>query len=111
MTVVSMFLSARDMSMLEAFLYAIVGFVIVLAVLALLVGIFYLSGFLFRSKLLGSDKRSERKNKKAPAVVSSDEDDEELVAAVTAAIAVILESESDEDVKPEFVIRRIVRKQ
>ncbi len=105
-----LFLSASDMNLLDAFLYAIVGFAIVLAVLALLVGIFYLSGFLFKSKLLGREKLFERKKKKSSDVVSAQEDDGELVAAITAAISVVLESESDGDVKPEFVIRRIVRK-
>ncbi len=104
------FLSASDVKIGDAALYALVGFVIVIAVLALLVGIFYLSGFIFRTKALSRDNLFERKKKDGPA--PQDGDDEQTVAAITAAIAVILAEESggDDDVKPDFVIRRITRK-
>ena len=88
-----------------AALYAVIGFLIVVGVLALLVGIFYLSGAIFRTKALSRDNLFERRknaNKAAPT---------ETVAAITAAIAVILGEESgDADVKPDFVIRRVTRK-
>ena len=101
------FLSASDMSLGEGALYAVIGFVIVLAVLALLVGIFYLSGFIFQSKLF--NKQEEQK----PAAVTvkesdGEETDEQLVAVITAAIMCTLEEERGE--APEFVIKRIVRK-
>lgn len=106
------FLSATDMSLGDAALYSVVGFAIVLGVLAILVGIFYLSGFLFRTKTLSKEKLFERKKKPQ---VSDDtepqEDDDELVAAITAAISVVLSQESGEsEAVPEFVIRRITRK-
>lgn len=104
------FLSASDITVGSAALYALVGFVIVLAVLALLVGIFYLSGYLFRTKFLSREKLFERK-KKADGVSEqkeeqAEEDDLETVAAITAAISAMLE---DDGVKPDFVIRRITR--
>ena len=106
-----LFLCASDMGLGDAALYAIVGFIIVLAVLALLVGIFYLSGFLFRTKALGKENLFERKKPAPQADEIVEEDDEELVAAITAAISVVLAGESGEpDAVPEFVIRRITRK-
>lgn len=96
-----------------AALKALVGFVIVLLVLLLLIGIFYLMGAIFRSKLFNMPKK-EKKNKKkkgdavAEPVAETVEDDEEVVAAITAALSVILEQESGEPV--EFVIRRVTRK-
>lgn len=111
-----LFLCASDISVGSAALYALVGFIIVLVVLALLVGIFYLSGFLFQTKALSRDKLFERKPKTQevvePELIPDIEaaDSEEEVAAITAAIALILQSESDGDVKPDFVIHRIVRK-
>lgn len=107
-----MLLSASDTSLSNAALYALVGFLIVLSVLAILVGIFYLTGFLFQKTRLGSDKLFERKAK-APSVeqspVASDEDDEEVIAAIFAAIAAVYAEESNDD-KPDFVIRRVKRK-
>ncbi|MCM1367400.1 MAG: OadG family protein [Roseburia sp.] len=110
-----MFLSASDISVSDAAVRALVGFLIVLAVLALLVGIFYLSGFLFRTKFLSKDKLFSfgKKNKsKEPSEAAeehfSGEDDEETVAAITAAITVLMSE--DGNAAPEFVIRRISRK-
>lgn len=111
-----MFLSASDIAISDAAVRALVGFVIVLAVLALLVGIFYLSGFLFRTKFLSKDKLfsfgKKNKDKSLPKdggePVSADMEDEETVAAITAAITVMLSE--DGDAAPEFVIRRIARK-
>lgn len=101
-------LSAAKVSLAEGALYAVIGFVIVLSVLALLVGIFYLSGFIFQSKLFNKQKAAK------PAVSqphSNDEEtDEQLVAAITAAIACVLQSESESGAAPEFIIKRIVRK-
>lgn len=99
-------LSAKDLSLGEGALYAVIGFVIVLSVLALLVGIFYLSGYVFKSKLFNKN------DVKKPAAVQPTEtadDDDELVAVITAAIACMLEEESGGEV-PEFVIKRIKRK-
>lgn len=57
-----MFLSAEtDITTGAAALYALIGFIIVVAVLALLVGIFYLSGAIFRTKALSRDNLFERK--------------------------------------------------
>ncbi|MDE6200875.1 MAG: OadG family protein [Clostridiales bacterium] len=101
-------LSAEKISLAEGALYAVIGFVIVLAVLALLVGIFYLSGFIFQSKLFNKQKVTKPV---APQPQSNDDEtDEQLVAAITAAIACVLESESQDGEAPEFVIKRIVRK-
>ncbi len=94
-----------------AALYAVIGFLIVVAVLALLVGIFYLSGAIFRTKALSRDNLFARRKKADKAAPTETADDEETVAAITAAIAVILGEESgDADVKPDFVIRRVTRK-
>ena len=99
-------LSASDISLGEGALYAVIGFVIVLAVLALLVGIFYLSGFIFQSKLF-----NKQKEQPAAVVTPADDDeetDEQLVAVITAAVMCMLQDECGE--APEFVIKRIVRK-
>ena len=114
MNVIS-FLSASDTKISDAALYAIIGFVIVLAVLALLVGIFYLTGFLFSTKALSKDKLFERKGKnKQPAAQTAadgEETDEELFAVITAVISAIYDSEADGDnVKPDFDMRRVKRK-
>ena len=91
-----------------AAVYAVVGFIIVLVVLALLVGIFYLLGAVFNSKLLnGKGKKKEPVTNAA--VESADTDEGELVAAITAAITAVL-AEENSDVVPEFVIRRVKRK-
>ena len=108
----ALFLAASDTKPSDAALYSLIGFLIVLAVLAVLVGIFYLTGFLFGHTALGKDKLFTRKKKrKSPEAseVSDAQSDEELVAAITAAISVVLESEND-GVTPEFVIRRVTRK-
>ena len=89
-----------------AALYALIGFVIVLVVLALLVGIFYLLGaVLGNKKLSGKGKKQEA----AASVEATSDDEGEIVAAITAAITAIL-SEENSDVVPEFVIRRVKRK-
>lgn len=107
----SLFLCASDMNLGDAALYAIVGFIIVLAVLALLVGIFYLSGALFKTKALSKENLFERKKPAPQADEVIEEDDDELVAAITAAVSVVLAGENSEpDAVPEFVIRRITRK-
>ncbi|MCH5163025.1 MAG: OadG family protein [Clostridiales bacterium] len=96
-----------------AAIYAIIGFSIVVAVLALLVGVFYLSGYIFRTKALSREKLFEFKKKPTepvyvPEIV--DEGDElDVVAAITAAITAILTDENGGE-KPEFVIRRVTRK-
>lgn len=110
----ALFLAAKsDTSAGDAALYALIGFLIVLAVLAVLVGIFYLTGFLFGHTALGKDKLFSRKKKQKTTEAAEENaarsDDEELVAAITAAIAAVLENEND-GVKPEFVIRRVTRK-
>ena len=101
-------LSAKSYSLGEGALFSLVGFIIVLLVLALLVGIFYLSGFIFQSKAFNKPKKDKAK----PTTAQKDdvEEDEEVVAAITAAITCILSSESGDDVPPEFVIKRIKRK-
>ena len=112
------FLSASDTSLGSGAIYAVVGFFIVLAVLALLVGIFYLSGIIFKTKAMSGDKLFDFKKKGEPAepeIIAEEpvntEDDGEIVAAITAAIAAILDGEgSSNGASPEFVIRRIVRK-
>lgn len=101
-------LSASDMSLGDGALYSVIGFIIVLVVLALLVGIFYLSGFIFQSKLFNK-KKEEKSSAAQPTVSAEEETDEQLVAAITAAIACVLEDERGGDA-PEFVIKRIVRK-
>lgn len=104
------FISATDISVGVAALYALVGFVIVLLVLALLVGIFYLSGYLFRTELLSKEKLFERKKQSDGEGSNSQGQEEDIeletVAAITAAISATLE---DDGVRPDFVIRRITR--
>lgn len=103
------FLCASDVTIGETAVYALVGFVIVLLVLALLIGIFYLSGFVFKSKLF--NKTEQPKSPSKTPETSEVDQDEETVAAITAAIALILAEEAGEsDVKPDFVIKRIARK-
>ncbi len=110
------FLSASDTPLSDVALYALIGFVIVMVVLALLVGIFYLSGFIFKTKFMSKEKLFDFKKKapNEPEIIAEEpvntEDDGEVVAAITAAIAVMLDSEDDSSDRPEFVIRRIVRK-
>lgn len=97
-----------DVGIGNAALYALIGLLIVIAVLALLVGVFYLSGFLFRSKLF--NKRSEKKSQAVETAPEPDDDDEELLAVITAAISAVYDGETEGDAKPEFVIRRVKRK-
>ncbi|MCX4313159.1 MAG: OadG family protein [Clostridia bacterium] len=108
-----MLLSASDTGIGDAALYALVGFVIVLLVLALLVGIFYLMGFLFRTKALSKEKLFERKPKASKNSVGESADetsDEELFAVISAVISSIYDGETPQgEVKPDFVIRRISR--
>ena len=101
----SLLSAAKDLTLGEGALYALIGFVIVLFVLALLVGIFYLSGYIFQSKVF--DKKKEQKPAAAQPSVA-EEDDDELVAVITAAVACMLQEEGGEP--PEFVIKRIKRK-
>ena len=110
------FISASDYSLGDGALYSVVGFIVVLVVLALLVGIFYLTGFLFKTKALSKENLFERKSKKPETTeqekptAAKEQSDDELVAVITAAIAAVYASETceGEDV-PEFVIRRIKR--
>lgn len=99
-------LSAKTLTLGEGALYSVIGFVIVLLVLALLVGIFYLSGYVFQSKPF--NKKAEKKPTAAKQEQTADDDDE-LVAVITAAVACMLEEERGGEA-PEFVIKRIVRK-
>ena len=111
------FLNAAQKSDVEigtGALYALVGFVIVLAVLALLVGIFTVSGLVFRTKVMSREKLFEKQPKNhdpefIPTAVPEISEDDEVVAAITAAISVILSEEGRDDEKHEFVIRKIVR--
>lgn len=110
------FLSESDVSIGTGALEAIVGFIIVLAVLALLVGIFMISGLIFRTKAMSREKLFSREKPAQqlepefiPTAVPERSEDDEVVAAITAAIAVMLSEEGGADEKPEFVIRRITR--
>lgn len=97
-----------DVAIGDAVLYALVGLVIVIAVLALLVFIFWLSGLLFKSKLMNKTKKDKTQSAVAEQPM---EDDQELMAVITAAITAVYDSETDgDDARPEFVIRRISRK-
>ena len=109
MNIVSL-LSAKNYSLGEGAVLALVGFVIVLIVLALLVGIFYLSGFIFQTKLFNRPKKDKSKPTDVvqKAVDDVAEDEEEVVAAITAAC--VLSAEACDDNPPEFVIKRIKRK-
>lgn len=97
-----------DVAIGDAALYALVGLVIVIAVLALLVLIFYLSGLLFRSKLMNKPEKQKGQNAVEPS--ADDGEDELLMAVITAAITAVYDSESDGDARPDFVIRRVTRK-
>lgn len=103
-----------ELGNLDAFLYAIVGFCIVLAVLALLVLIFSASGMLFKSNFsfLKKKKNSAQNSEESASDNLSDipSDDAALVAAITAAISCCMTEEKGDDVKPDFVIRRITKK-
>lgn len=101
-------ISLLSMNLGDGALYSLIGFIIVLLVLALLVGVFYLSGFIFQSKTFNKPKVDHvAVTQEQP----ENSDDEELVAAITAAISCVLQSEAGGDSEPpEFVIKRIVRK-
>ncbi len=109
------FLCQSDIEIGTAALDAVVGFVIVLAVLALLVGIFTVSGLIFRTKvmsrekLFGAQEKTKKEPEFIPSAVPERSEDGEVVAAITAAIAVILSEEGEPGEKPDFIIRRIVR--
>lgn len=104
------FSAAKSMSLGNGALVAFIGFIIVLAVLALLVGIFYISGAIFKSKLFNKQKAvTPLPQQTKVAEAAEDETDDALVAVITAAVACMLEEECDGDA-PEFVIKRIVRK-
>lgn len=90
----------------EGALLALVGFIIVLLVLALFVGIFILSGMIFKKM---DEKKATKPSAPAASTVAESEDgDEEVVAAITAAISCILSEESGEQA-PDFVIKRVKR--
>ena len=98
-----------DVAVGDAALYALVGLAIVVSVLALLVFVFWLSGLLFKSKLM--NKPAKDKSQSAVSSEADDGDDEQLMAVITAAITAVYDSENNgDDVRPEFVIRRISRK-
>lgn len=103
----NLFLSATELTLGEGALYSLVGLIIVLIVLALLVGIFYLSGYLFGSELFRNNKKTNAAHNAA--VRFALDDDDELTAAITAAIFCILSAENG-GAPPEFVIKRIKRK-
>lgn len=109
-----MFLSASDMSLADGALYALIGFVIVLLVLALLVGIFYLSGFIFQSKLFSKEKKPKADKQQTILTdgdqATDDEADEQLLAVIAAAVASVYASEYSDGDAPEFVIKRVRRK-
>lgn len=112
MNLVALLCSSSDTSLSKAALYALIGFVIVLLVLALLVGIFYLTGALFKTKALSKPNLFQRKKKaeKQEIVSAEEQDDEQLFAVISAVISAVYDSEERNEVKPDFVIRRIKKK-
>lgn len=112
MVITSVLSASGDISLADGALYSVIGLIIVIAVLALLVGIFYLTGYLFQTKALSRENLFERKSKTSPQTDSrsdGDEADDEITAAIVAAVGIILQNECGDDVKPDFVIRRIKR--
>ncbi len=100
----------------QTLVYALIGMVGVLLVLAVLIGLLYLFQMLFKfnvfDKIGGLFKKKEKpvggQAESAAKVASSDEDPDEIVAAIVAAISAVYESEGGE--VPPFVIRNIKRK-
>lgn len=94
----------------EALLVALVGILIVFAILAVLIGILYLFKLVFGLPIF-KDKKDSVNNLEAEMLLQVS--DEETVAAITAAINLILESESAEKtstaVTPAFRIKSIKR--
>ncbi len=94
------------MNLGDAAVYALVGIMVVFAVLVILVAILYLFQFIF-GKI---EKGVGTKNKVAtPVITDSDETDQETVAAIMAAITVLLEGEQEASEPVPFVIKKIKR--
>lgn len=90
--------------------YAVFGFLFVFAGIALLVAIFTILGLIMKKVNARKPKKKKIKSKvkdpSADAVKSDDEISPETVAAIMAAISTLYESEN---VKCDFVVRRIKR--
>lgn len=90
--------------------YALFGFMFVFLGIALLVVIFTLLGLVMKKVNARKPKKKKIKSKKVEAAVPSSESDDEVspeeVAAIMAAITAIYESEN---VRCDFVVRRIKR--
>ena len=89
---------AHPITVSQSFLVFLIGLAIVVAVLALLVGIIYFFRLLAPKTALKSET----------AVNSAGEElDEQTVAAIGACIACILSAESEEKIVPPFIIKNI----
>ena len=96
-------LSPFKMNLGEAAVLALLGLVIVFAVLAVLVGILTVFKLVFNIKLPA--KKSDGEVATMPEIATGGgENDEELVAVITAAIACM---DGEETVKAPFVIKSI----
>lgn len=108
-----------ELSIGEAALYALLGYLVVFAGIAIIMGIVYLVGFILRKVTAAADtrkaKKAEEEAKKAEADAAAAADGEsgditELErAAVIAAVYAVLSGESGSAPKAEFVVRRIKR--
>ncbi len=89
----------------EAAIYALIGYLVVFAGIAILVLVVWLVGLFFKKR---DEKKNAEPEKGALAATSADieENDEELVAVITAAIAATYSAEKR---KPEFIVKKIKR--
>lgn len=94
----------------DAAIYSLIGFTLVVCILFLLVGIFYLSGYLLQKDIsLKNIFKKKKSDKNAEEV--ADVIEEETVAVITAAISEILAQERaalvQEQTEVPFVIKNI----
>ncbi len=95
----------KKISVGEAAIYAVIGFLVVFVGIAILVLAVWLIGLIF--KRINENKKSETEtiNLQTKAEIG-DESQEELIAVITAAIAAVYTSENR---KPEFTVKKIKR--
>lgn len=97
----TLIVAAFEMPLGEAAFIAVLGLLIVFAVLAVLVGILWIFKAVFSIKI---GKKTQNVAVTDNAAVSCDDDSDELIAAITAALACMYE---EEIVKAPFVIKSI----
>lgn len=107
-----------ELSLGEAALYAVLGYLVVFAGIAVIMGIVYLVGFILKKVTAAAEKKKaaqaeEEAKKAAEAAASAPAEESDITelerAAVVAAVYAVLSEESGPAPKAEFVVRRIRR--